>query len=491
VADKNVIQKQSLQFRYNGTADGFALQKEVSDWCKLVLIPEIEQQLEAFAPADDYISIDKLVIDASIDKKDWQQQIRNELIRGLSKKLSAYKPLPKSTAVKTERLSRKLDELVLFYFENGFLPWWGKAMLQPDLRSILLEWTTSEMPQVRAAEIAAALKQIISPAVVERMMNHLPQQIYFQFLRNIFRSETEFVNQVALFLKELMPAETTTAKRAAVERPVHGFILNTMIKNAGKLDTALLFQFIYEELKTNKVTAAIVKTAAGKTGRPADPLKKDWQKFLAKEKKAAKKQITDPDKETGKLKYNKTIDELKGENTNQKQREELAAIVPEGIYIENAGAVIIAAFLPALFEKLKITSNQNILNTNLAAMIIQYAVSGNTKMEEHELVLPKILCGIDLELTVDTSKKITADQMQEADDMLSAVIEYWTVIKNTSLQGLRESFLQRSGKLSQVGNEWLLQVEQKPFDMLLQQLPWSISMIRLPWMNNLLKTEWV
>jgi hypothetical protein len=81
--------------------------------------------------------------------------------------------------------------------------------------------------------------------------------------------------------------------------------------------------------------------------------------------------------------------------------------------------------------------------------------------------------------------------MKEADEMLLALIEHWSVLKNTSIDGLRESFLKRSGKLSIENNNWLLQIEQRPYDMLLQQLPWGISMIKLPWMKKLLITEWV
>jgi hypothetical protein len=163
----------------------------------------------------------------------------------------------------------------------------------------------------------------------------------------------------------------------------------------------------------------------------------------------------------------------------------------EGIYIDNAGAVIFAAFIPAVFKELGLEKNDLIVNPNLAAMIIQFCVTGNSKIAEYELVLPKILCGLDIEFPVNTNTKITAGQMKEVDKMLLSLIEYWSAIKNTSIEGLRESFFKRSGKLSRMNNEWLLQVEQKSFDMLLQQLPWSISMIKLPWMENLLKTEWV
>lgn len=163
----------------------------------------------------------------------------------------------------------------------------------------------------------------------------------------------------------------------------------------------------------------------------------------------------------------------------------------EGIFIENAGAVIIAAFLPVLFGKLKIVKQGIMVNPGRAALIIQHIVSGKTKASEFELVLPKILSGLEPEMPVDTGRNITAVQKKEVNEMLASVIEHWAVIKNTSVAGLRDSFLKRSGKLSLVNNEWLLQVEQKPFDMLLQQLPWGISMIKLPWMKNLLKTEWV
>jgi len=106
-------------------------------------------------------------------------------------------------------------------------------------------------------------------------------------------------------------------------------------------------------------------------------------------------------------------------------------------------------------------------------------------------VLPKLLCGIDIEFPINTNIRITDDQMKEVDEMLLAIIEHWSVLKNTSIDGLRESFLKRSGKLTIENREWLLQIEQRPYDMLLQQLPWGISMIKLPWMKKLLITEWV
>jgi hypothetical protein len=104
--------------------------------------------------------------------------------------------------------------------------------------------------------------------------------------------------------------------------------------------------------------------------------------------------------------------------------------------------------------------------------------------------LYKILCGLPQTQAVNTRIRLEAKQKEEAGELLRSVIEFWKVLKDTSADALRASFLQRNGKLLRVNKEWKLMVEQKPYDMLLQQLPWSIQMIKLSWMDELVRTEW-
>ncbi len=163
----------------------------------------------------------------------------------------------------------------------------------------------------------------------------------------------------------------------------------------------------------------------------------------------------------------------------------------EGIFTNYAGAVIIAPFLPALFSKTGLLNNEGITDIPSAICLLHYCITGNTEPAEFELLLPKILCGAPIENEISLPGSLDEHIKAEADNMLTAVIEHWTVIKNTSVNGLRESFLQREGKLSMQKDQWLLQVEQKPYDMLLQQLPWGISHIHLSWMKNTLLTEWI
>jgi hypothetical protein len=50
--------------------------------------------------------------------------------------------------------------------------------------------------------------------------------------------------------------------------------------------------------------------------------------------------------------------------------------------------------------------------------------------------------------------------------------------------------LQRPGLLSARPGAWVLQVERRPGDEVLDGLPWSWSWIRLPWMDDLLQVVW-
>ena len=121
---------------------------------------------------------------------------------------------------------------------------------------------------------------------------------------------------------------------------------------------------------------------------------------------------------------------------------------------------------------------------------MQFLVTGKDETEEFDLVLSKILCGIGIDEVVPTTILPYEETKTECDALLMEVVKYWAVLKNTSIGGLREGFLQRNGKLLRVDDGWLLRVEQKATDVLLNHLPWGIGIIKLPWMNEMLFIEW-
>ena len=80
--------------------------------------------------------------------------------------------------------------------------------------------------------------------------------------------------------------------------------------------------------------------------------------------------------------------------------------------------------------------------------------------------------------------------MDQAHELLASVIEHWQALKNTSVDGLRGAFLRRDGLITRKNDDWLLQVERKTLDVLLDSIPWGYSTITLPWNGYLIHVEW-
>ena len=161
-----------------------------------------------------------------------------------------------------------------------------------------------------------------------------------------------------------------------------------------------------------------------------------------------------------------------------------------GFYIPNSGAVILAAFLPVLFKNIGWIKDEKITALSSAVLAIDFAVNGHSTPGENDLFLPKLLCGLEINFVMDPEIKLGAQEKQEINEMIVSVLQYWSVLKDTSVQGLQESFLQRRGILTPQANDWLLQVEERTIDLLMDKIPWSISMIKLPWMKGVLRTSW-
>jgi hypothetical protein len=167
--------------------------------------------------------------------------------------------------------------------------------------------------------------------------------------------------------------------------------------------------------------------------------------------------------------------------------------IPEenSLFVSNAGLVLLQPFLPQLFSTLKITDEERklLLQPAKACTILSF-LAGDEEPDEIKYPLYKVLCGLPPHAFVPVQKEMTKAERKECDSLLQSVIEHWTVLKQVSTASLQQTFFQRNGKLSFSNDRWLLQVEQKTEDVLLQFLPWSYSIIRYPWMHKPLFTEW-
>ncbi|MFP5274405.1 contractile injection system tape measure protein [Coleofasciculus sp.] len=163
------------------------------------------------------------------------------------------------------------------------------------------------------------------------------------------------------------------------------------------------------------------------------------------------------------------------------------------IYINNGGLVLLHPFFNHFFQTIGLVQKKSFINSaaaERAVLLIQYLVEAVTELSEPSLSLNKVLCGIDVLEPVEASLDITEQEQLECETLLTAVIQNWSILKNTSIAGFRQAFLQRKGILRIRDGNWLLQVEPETYDVLLEQLPWNINIIKLPWMNNVLYVEW-
>lgn len=165
----------------------------------------------------------------------------------------------------------------------------------------------------------------------------------------------------------------------------------------------------------------------------------------------------------------------------------------EVIYIANAGMVLAGAYLERLFGMLGMARSDAFVSpasAKRAVHLLQYLATGEVGAPEPQLVLNKVLCGLQPETPMRREFEITPQESQAIDGLLGAMISHWKIIGNTTVAGLRESFLQREGHLSRDDDGWQLTVEERSFDMLLDQLPWGFSLLKFHWMERPLHVDW-
>ena len=162
-------------------------------------------------------------------------------------------------------------------------------------------------------------------------------------------------------------------------------------------------------------------------------------------------------------------------------------------YINNVGIILFWPFLKQFFTELKLVKKNKFCNTEdqqTAVLLLQYMATGQSEFREHQLILNKILCGWPLQQPLRNELDLQPDQEAAMNDLLQSMITHWSALKSTSIDGLRTAFINREGMLKPQHNGWLLQIERKGYDVLIDKLPWGIGLIKLPWMNKPVHTEW-
>ena len=166
------------------------------------------------------------------------------------------------------------------------------------------------------------------------------------------------------------------------------------------------------------------------------------------------------------------------------------------IPISNAGLVILFPFLPMLFMRLNMLSqdrrdfNSNESKVRVIFILQHLMASEDREYDEKDLFLNRLLINYPFNEPLPKRMELNQDELNTIDSLLEAAKTNWEKMRNTSMRGFQEAFLRRAGFIEKTEREWVLTVEERAFDILLDSIPWSYKLVRLPWMENILKVNW-
>jgi hypothetical protein len=281
-------------------------------------------------------------------------------------------------------------------------------------------------------------------------------------------------------LREFMLLLAMQQNQKAQQGDVWLFVVLSYLAQKTAISLSSLSQQLAEAAKRN--------TAEWKSDLPRLLEQHSSSNFLARSSDTSLKRLQQL-REKSAAEERKRIAEVK----QRKARLTTETDEPLGQFIGNAGLVLLWPFLTRLFTRcgwvkgISFTSDQAAYR---AVHLLQYLVNKQEQPPEYLLVLNKLLCGLKKAQPVEKEIQLTDEEKQIGEDLLAAVIKQWTVLGNTSIAGLRETFLERNGQLLFTGQHVVLKAERKAFDKLLGRLPWAINLIRLPWMHQPLYVEW-
>lgn len=164
-----------------------------------------------------------------------------------------------------------------------------------------------------------------------------------------------------------------------------------------------------------------------------------------------------------------------------------------GIPVKNAGIVILNSYLPILFERLELISNNKFktIDTQIASVhYLHYLATGLQSLAEYMLPLNKVMCGLPISDTITDGITISEADTNLINGLINAAISHWPSVGKTSIDGFRGNWLIRDGILTETEDKWELTVEKRAYDLLLNRSPFSFYIIKYQWMPKPLHVIW-
>jgi contractile injection system tape measure protein len=466
----HVIRRQIVEIDLHGTeSDGMALQRRLPDLCNRLVTPVLDLALARCDPNDQWIVVERLDVDLGRMSPDALERDLPEAIGRAVESFFRDHPSPSGQMEEAGNIQHRTDretadDALIMFLRTGRLPWSFRIPPGRHLEEVLLTaWTAREETPSPARR--GALLDVLAVANARR---RLQRQFSPEFLKSLLR----------------LLSDAAAATVDVCLRWVQDLDHNNL--PAGEQLLAQLWESAFAGISSGSMPSPRELLVAAWRAVPADT--RGHGEVRALLAPVLPDLVTD-------VEHGATQSRTASHPPDRTRLLPMRPIAAggegvDGIYVDNAGVVLLHPFLPRCFEALGIAEGGRLVQPERALSLLHYLATGELSAPEYVLVLAKVLCDIAIDEPVGAVTLSDAESA-EAIALLEATIRHWEALRDTGTDALRSTFLMRSGMLTADDDGgWLLRVESQTFDILLDHLPWGISMIQLPWMQRLLRVEW-
>lgn len=400
----------------------------------------------------------------------------------------------------------KFREIFRDLMIKGHLPRWVDCPQQIDINRLLFDVFTLT-PQALPSLLSGCQNH---HAAMFRIFQLVPAQWLIDAMRKAAPEHSSTIHVLERFQQCL---QRTTIKGLLKQQQSDSFfqlLLRLWITNdwAAMAPDKLLKRYFYELMQQRFISKETLRSAFFDVKHQ---LPEALQVAITQtlEAKHADKTVMDshyPDKNSKQTPALKRGDLATDDETLEKQQKnklsQLEKLIQEvsqphpltsPMTINNAGLVILQSFINPLFTRLKLIEDKQFISDNAqrrAVHYLQYLVTGKKETPEQYLMLNKLLCGLEMHAPVELSIDMSQQDEETCNSLLRSVIDYWSAIGQSSLDGFRGNWLVRSGSLSDAQDRWDVIVDKRAYDLLLERAPLSYSVIKLPWMKKAIYVTW-
>ena len=417
-----------------------------------------------------------------------------------------------------------------FYGQNGFFPWWAGKLSFPELiaglhRSSQLYSKTFEELFLRM-EREEHIFELLIPNISQSVFNEFDQilsahsLLYTEWKKIVHQNKSRVKSTTEQFIEKDSRKSDSLFKELYFKNDeeilAHWHKVDPQI--ASQIEEYILLSpyFYFRNINPAQWRKTVYEFSVDYYGPEITKVNNEFHGEFLKYLKTMHStmnwddtfktvyQLAQSTKENPRIAFPKALIQLINvEPADHRKRKEIGHnennILSEGddgieVRISNAGLILFWPFLTRLFENLSLVINGAFVSPesmNRAVYILQYLGYYEIDFPEYKLILNKLMVGMQAQDHLVPFITLTDEEKEIAQSLFNGLINNWEKVKNSSPEGIQQTFIQREGILRFQKDKVSLVVEKKGVDILLDSIPWNISLIKLFWMKRPIHVEWM